>query len=247
MNKPLIGFKEVTLGYSHKVILSNLNFSIYEKDFIGVVGPNGVGKTTLFRGILNLLKPLKGNIFYQSKIRYGYVPQVDTIDEIFPLTVYEIVLMGRYSQISLFGKPKSIDKEKVFSVLEQLKIKPLAHKIYRELSGGLRQRVLIARALVCDPNILILDEPTNNLDLPSEKAIMDLIKELHVQKNITVVMASHLLNVVVNYVKKIAFVDSSEFKIQDLSFALTGENLSKAYHIKTKVENVNGRKIVIAQ
>ena len=251
MDETLIEFKDASLGYGPKEILKNLNFRIYQNDFIGIVGPNGAGKTTLLRAILGILKPQKGEVIYKhfspdSPLRFGYVPQIQTIDEIFPLTVYEIVLMGRYSQIGLFGKPQKIDKDRVFSVLKYLGIETLANKTYKELSGGLRQRVLLARALVCDPDILVLDEPTNDLDLASEKTTMDLIKKLHIDKKLTVVMVSHLLNVVINYVEKIAFINSKEFKIHNIKDALTDENLSEVYGIKVRIGNLEGQKVVIA-
>ena len=258
MTETLIEFKNVSLGYGQKEILSNLNFEIYQNDFIGIVGPNGAGKTTLLRAILGILKPLKGEIIYKSPYRppllkgdrgglqFGYVPQIQTIDEVFPLTVSEIVLMGRYSQIGVISKPQRIDRDKVFSVLKYLDIEPLANKTYLELSGGLRQKVLLARALVCDPDILVLDEPTNDLDLSSEKTTMDLIRKLHIEKNITVVMVSHLLNVVINYVEKIAFINSKEFKICDIKEALTEENLSEVYGIKVRIGNLEGEQVVMA-
>ncbi len=252
MSKPIIEFKSVSFGYGHRIVLENLNFTIYEKDFIGIVGPNGTGKTTLLRTILGILKPKKGEIVYKhstinTKLKFGYVPQIQMIDEIFPLTVYEIVLMGRYSQVGLFGKVKEQDKKKVISTLNHLGIETLVNEIYRNLSGGLRQRVLLARALVCEPDVLILDEPTNDLDLASEKIIMDLIKKLYIEENITVIMVSHLLNVVINYVGKIAFINSKEFEIQDIKQVLTEKNLTDVYNIKIKIGNIEDKKVVIAR
>jgi len=250
MTEPLIKFSEVSLGYGHKEILSNLNFEIYQNDFIGIVGPNGAGKTTLLRAILGILKPQKGEITYKHlgyKLKFGYVPQIQTINEKFPLTVYEIVLMGRYSQIGIIGRPKRIDRDKVYSVLKYIDIESLANKTYTELSGGLRQRVLLARALVCDPDILVLDEPTNNLDLCSEKMIMDLIKKLHIEKNIIIVMVSHLLNVLINYVEKISFINGKEFKIYHIKDAITEEKLSEVYGIGVRIGNLEDKKIVTAR
>ncbi len=250
--KPLIEFKDVTLGYGRKIVLSNLNFEIYENDFIGIVGPNGTGKTTILRAILGVLKPLSGKIIYRQptpkyKFVFGYVPQIQTIDDIFPLTVYEIVLMGRYSRIGLIKRLQKIDKDKVLSVLKYLGIESIADKLWRELSGGLRQRVLLARALVSDPDILVLDEPTNNLDLATEKTIMELIKKLYIDRKLTIIMTSHMLNVVINYARKIVFVNSKEFKIYDIDTALTEENLSKVYGIKVKIANFEDQKIAIAK
>ncbi|MBU3956255.1 metal ABC transporter ATP-binding protein [bacterium] len=250
-NRTLIEFKNTILGYGGKAVLSNLNFGIFKDDFVGIVGPNGAGKTTILKGILGILKPLKGEINFsqgrnKQRMRFGYVPQIQTIDEIFPLTVYEIIMMGRYSEMSLLSKPGRTDKEKVVSALKYTGIEKLADKLYRELSGGLRQRVLLARALAGDPDMLILDEPTNDLDLAGEKAIMDLIKKLNNEQNITVVMVSHLLNVVINYVKKLAFLDKEKFHMCDIEEAFTEKNLTDIYNTGVKIADLEGKRIAIA-
>lgn len=247
MNKALIEFKSVSLGYGKKEILSGLNLSIYPNDFIGIVGPNGVGKTTILRAIVGILKPLRGEIVYNTKLKFGYVPQVQTIDEIFPFTIYEIVLMGRYSQIGIINKPTREDKEKVLDVLRYFGIEPLSNKLWSELSGGLRQRVLLARALVSDPDVLVLDEPTNDLDIVAATTTMELIMKLYNERGITIIMSSHMLNVVINYVKKIAFIDNKQFVIQDVNSVLTETTLSEVYGIKVKLADVEGEKIIVVK
>lgn len=245
MEKVLIQFREVSLGYGKKNVLSGINFSIEKNDFIGIIGANGSGKTTMLKGIVGLLKPLRGKIESNGSLAYGYVPQSNTIDDIFPFTVFEIVKMGLHAKAPALRRFSKEDKEKINSVLNQTGIETFASIPYRDLSGGLKQRVLIARALVSKPDVLILDEPTNDLDISSEKAIMDLIKNLHDNDKITVIMVSHLINVVINYVKKVGFIDSDKFEIHPIETALSEKELWKTYHAQVHIGSIFGRKVVI--
>src|SRR5437588_2416737 len=201
----LIVFEKVDLGYGRNVVLRDIHFDIEQGDFLGIVGPNGAGKTTLLKAILGLLKPLSGQVFVSAGgLRIGYVPQRESVDTLFPLTVMDIVLMGRYTRLGPFGRPGRDDKERAMEALRSVGITDLANRSYPNLSGGQKQRALIARALVGNPNLLILDEPTNGMDLASERAIMELVRMLHDEDRITVLMVSHLLHTVVNYAKRIA-------------------------------------------
>jgi ABC-type cobalamin/Fe3+-siderophores transport system ATPase subunit len=129
--------------------------------------------------------------------------------------------------------------------LEHVGIQELARKPYRDLSGGQKQRVLIARALCGDPTVLVLDEPTNDMDLGSERAVMDLIRHLHDEHQITTIVVSHLLNVVANYVKRIAFVDEVRFQIAPLEEVLTSDHLSQLYGRRVQVGELYGRRVVL--
>src|ERR1043166_2324297 len=202
--KKLIVFERADLGYGNRRILSGIDFDVVAGDFLGIVGPNGAGKTTLLKAILGLLKPMAGRVERPAgSVNIGYVPQRESVDTLFPLTVLDIVLMGRYSRLGPFGRPTRDDKERAFKALDHVGIRDLANRSYQNLSGGQKQRALIARALVGEPTLLILDEPTNGMDLVSEKAIMELVRHLHDVDRITVLMVSHLLNTVVNYAKRI--------------------------------------------
>lgn len=243
--QPLIEFNNVALGYGYP-ILNNISFAIYKGDFLGIVGPNGVGKTTFLKGVLGLLKPIQGEIIYnKDEVTFGYVPQRQVVDELFPLTVSDIVLMGRYRHIGFLRQPGKHDKEKVAECLLQVGIEDLTKKLYRELSGGQKQRVLLARALVREPSILLLDEPTTDMDLPSERGIMELIENLRSYKQLTILIVSHLLHVVINYANRLAFVGENKISVQDAIDALTPENLSSLYGVPVVVGEAGGKKFVL--
>lgn len=263
----MIEFRNVTLSYGKKKILCGLNFTIYRNDFIGVVGPNGTGKTTLLKAILGLIKPSVGEIVYhteasrtdhqmnkisispnrQNRIpRFGYVPQLHNIDDIFPITAEEVVLMGRYPFKGLLKGLRKEDKMKTVNAIKMVSIEDYANKIFRDLSGGLRQRTLIARALAGNPEILVLDEPTNDLDIAGEKSVMDVIKKLHSDTGIAVIMVSHLLNVVINYVDKIGFINSEIFRIENARDAITQERLRNIYKINPVIGSIGNKNIVLA-
>ncbi len=248
--EPLILFEHTTLGYGSKIILRDLTFAINEGDYFGIVGPNGAGKTTILRAILGVLKPLSGTVRFHGTsgdgLRIGYVPQRDTIDEVLPYTVDEVVMMGRYRSLGMFHHPGASDREAVKRSLEHVGMTELAGHIFKDLSGGQKQRVLIARALASEPTILVLDEPTNGMDLPSRFSILDLTRRLHDQDGLTVIIVSHLLDDVANHAGRIAIVEQSYFQVGSVEEVLTGRNLSTLYGFPVGVETVNGRTIILA-
>lgn len=245
-NHALISFKDVSIGYGKKAVLQNINFNVFQNDFLGIIGSNGSGKTTLLKTILGLIKPFKGIVENHShNIQYGYVIQRQFVDEVFPLTVKEIVSMGRYGKVGLFKQLNNCDKELVDKAMKTADVASLSNQPFRELSGGQRQRVLIARALASEANFFILDEPTNDLDIKGETLIMELIKKIHSEQNVTVIIVSHLLNNMVNYVNKLAFIKDSNILLQDVEEALTSQNLSNFFNCSVNVINVSGKKVII--
>ena len=192
----MIELKNVTLGYDDHIVLKNINMEINENDFICVVGPNGSGKSTLIKGILGLIKPLKGKIVYNDlKHNFvGYMPQETKVDNNFPASVFEIVLSGTLNKIGfkLFYSKK--EKEIAESNLKLLNIFDLKNKNFCDLSGGQRQKVLLARALSATTKLIILDEPSNNLDSKSKKDLYDTITKLNKDKKISVIMITHDLD-----------------------------------------------------
>jgi ABC-type Mn2+/Zn2+ transport system ATPase subunit len=251
LNHPLIEFKNVTLGYGKKIIISNLNCSIHSGDLLGIVGPNGSGKTTILKAILGILQPRQGQVIkYNGKkngrFPLGYVPQRGQLDEIFPFTVAEVVMMARYRQIGVLGRLRPIDQQKTMESLEHLGIADLKNTPYADLSGGQKQRTLIARALATEPDILILDEPTEGLDLNSQLSIMELIKHFHDEHQLTVVLVSHHLNVVANYVKRIALLDQGCFQIGATDEILTEANLQQIYDVPIRIKKDNGQIVILS-
>ncbi len=221
-SKEIVSIQDVQFSYStgHPV-LEDVNFSLAENTFLGLIGPNGGGKTTLLKLILGLLTPDSGTIRVfgeepkQARDRIGYVPQYAKIDLGYPITVLQVVLMGLLGNKSLVQRYSKEDKEKAAQALESLGISHIQDSLIGELSGGQRQRVLIARALVRDPELLILDEPTSSVDAQSETDFFKLLKELNGDRAIIVVshdvgMISAYINKVACMNKKLYFHDSGE-------------------------------------
>lgn len=214
----LIEFKNVCLGYDGKVVLDNINFSIKKGDFLTIVGPNGSGKSTLIKGLLGLLPPMKGKITYPNikKNFIGYMPQITKVDGNFPASVYEIVLSGCLNRLGnkpFYGKK---EKELVIKNLDVLKILDLKNKKFSELSGGQRQKVLLARCLCSTSKLLILDEPSNNLDYNSKLEIYDLIKQLNKEEKITVILITHDLDKEDLLGNKVISLKTEDFALGDI-------------------------------
>ena len=243
----LITFDHATLGYGRRVVLSDLSFEIPEGDFLGVVGPNGSGKTTIVRAILGTLKPIAGAVTRIPQLRFGYVPQRDQVDYSFPLRVLDVVLMGRYDRIGVGRRPRPEDRERAMAALEAVGIRDLALDQLNGLSGGQKQRTLIARALVGEPNLLVLDEPTTGMDLVATTQILGLVRELHERRGLTVLMVSHALNEIANYVTRIALVQEGRFRIGAVDDIVTERTLSELYGIPVEVDSFAGHRIVVAR
>lgn len=191
----LIELENVTLGYDKHIVLKNIDLKIEEGDFICVVGPNGSGKSTLIKGILGLIKPLKGKIKYNGLKQnfIGYMPQETKVDANFPASVSEIVLSGTLNSIGLKPFYSKEAKEKVLKTLKLLNIENIKNKSFADLSGGQRQKVLLARSLCATSKLLILDEPSNNLDTKSKEKLYETIKNLN-EEGITIIMITHDLD-----------------------------------------------------
>jgi zinc transport system ATP-binding protein len=211
--KEIIKLKDISFSYNNKDFLKNINFSIYENDFLGIIGPNGGGKTTLLKLILGLLKPKTGKISVfgdTPKINresIGYLSQFKDIDFDFPITAFEIVMLSRVGK-SLFKQYSKQDRQAAEKALKSLGIWSLKDKKLNELSGGEKQRVFVARALANDPKILILDEPMSNLDIHIQEEFYKILKELN--KKIAIVIVDHDLGMVSKYVKVVVCVNKCD-------------------------------------
>ena len=192
----LIELKNVSLGYDNHFVLKNINMTIKEGDFICIVGPNGSGKSTLVKGILGLLKTSEGKIVYHNlrKNFIGYMPQETKIDSNFPASVFEIVLSGTLNQLKFKPFYTKYEKQMALDSLKILGISDLKNKSFGDLSGGQRQKVLLARSLCATSKLLILDEPSNNLDSKSKVELYKTIIDLNQNHNITIIMITHDLD-----------------------------------------------------
>lgn len=206
MKKPLIEIKNLSVGYANQKVLDKVNITIESDDFIGIIGPNGGGKTTLIKAILGLLKNWSGSIktnINQSKI--GYLPQFNPFDKEFPITVNEVVLSGLAGKKGIFKRYNNTDKLKTDELMSQAGIDKLKHKAIGQLSGGQMQRTLLCRALINQPELLILDEPSTFVDNKFEHELFEWLKELN--KNMAIIIVSHDIGTISAHVKTIACIN----------------------------------------
>ena len=206
--------KDVEFGYSSMPVLRNVNIELAESEILGVVGPNGAGKSTLLRCIDRILIPQKGCIMLDGRDireisrmelarKIGYVPQDGS--QIFPATVFDTVLMGRRPHLGWRSSER--DTEKVLETLKMLNIEDLAMRDINELSGGQQQKVFIARALTQEPELLLLDEPTSNLDIRHQLEVMEIVKRVVRERGISAIMAIHDLNLASRYADRIIMMN----------------------------------------
>jgi zinc transport system ATP-binding protein len=215
-NEPLVEIKNLTASYNHDIVLSGVNLTIQPNDFIGLIGPNGGGKTTLLKIILGLMKPKAGSVRVLGEApeigrsHIGYVPQFAIYDSDFPINVRDVVRMGRLNQKKLFKPYTDEDDAIVSERLAWMDILDLQDRALRELSGGQRQRVYIARALATEPDILLLDEPTTSVDVDAQSKIYALLREIN-HRGVAILLISHDLNVISSYVKTIGCLNQRLF------------------------------------
>lgn len=213
MTKPIIQLTNLSASYENKTVLSQANLTVYEQDFLGIIGPNGGGKTTLIKCILGLHKPDQGNIrFFKdgkdvSEINMGYLPQYNNIDKNFPISVYEVVLSGLSKQKSIFRRYSNKQHEQVRQIIAQIGLEGLEDRAIGQLSGGQLQRALLGRALVSNPEVVILDEPNTYIDKRFEAKLYSLLEEINKER--TIILVSHDIGTVLKNVKTIACVNES--------------------------------------
>lgn len=237
----IIDIKNIDFAYKNNLVLSQVTTSIKRGDFVAFVGPNGSGKSTLIRCIDGILKPKKGTVCFNNKELYklgreeiakviAYVPQYE--EHALSVTVYDTVLMGRKPYIG--WRPTKKDHAMVLRVLKMLHLEPVALESVNELSGGQRQRVLIARALAQEPMVLLLDEPTANLDLKHSLEVLSLLKKL-TMKSIAVIIAIHDLNLAARYCNHIILINNGKIFAEGGREILTPENIHKLYGVDVKI------------
>ena len=207
----IIQLNHICAAYERKKVLEDINLTVYEKDFLGVIGPNGGGKTTLIKIILGLLHPISGDIrFYHEgkevqEISMGYLPQYNHLDKQFPISVYEVVLSGLSKTKSLFSRYTQAQHQQVLDCLEQMQLTELKDRHIAALSGGQLQRVLLARAIVSKPDVVILDEPNTYIDRRFQKQMYEMLEQIN--RECAIIIVSHDVAEVLNNVKHIACVN----------------------------------------
>jgi len=211
--KSIVSFDHVCFSYQDALVVNDVSFDINEGEFVGIIGPNGGGKTTLLKLLLGFLRPNTGKISVfgntprVSKQPIAYVPQALRFDKQFPISVLELVLQGRLSHLPWYGQYSKQDKEAALAALQRVGMLDFQHRSFGNLSGGQAQRALIARALASEPRLLLLDEPTASVDNQAEADIYAILKGL--QGQITIVMVTHNLQATIELVEKVICMQQS--------------------------------------
>ena len=218
MSENLVEVRDVTFGYGREVVLDHVSLDVERRDFLAVIGPNGGGKTTLLKVILGLVRPWSGEVAFHlssgasgsdPRGRLGYVPQFSTFDKDFPLRLGDMVLMGRLGSRALLRPYSRDDRAAADREMERLNLAPLARAHVAEVSGGQLQRALIARALVSDPDVLFLDEPTASIDAESRETLRELLADLN--RTIPIVVVTHDVTSFAPMVSRIACINRRLF------------------------------------
>ncbi|HVO27370.1 MAG TPA: ABC transporter ATP-binding protein [Candidatus Margulisiibacteriota bacterium] len=210
MSAALLDLQDVAVGYNGTPVLEHVSLAIERREFVALLGPNGAGKTTLLRAMLGLAPVLGGRIAYgfdRVASPPGYVPQRDALDPIFPLTAFEVVLMGTYAKLPPLRPAGAMQRQLAAHCLELVGMTVLARRPFWAMSGGQKQRVLIARALAVQPEIMLLDEPTAGVDHQAEAAISEVLATLNREHGLTVVLVSHHLGHIQSAVQSFIWVD----------------------------------------
>ena len=240
---PLLRLEGVTCAYAGTPVLLNADLEISPTDFTGIVGPSGSGKTTLLRAVLGTVTPVAGRIWRRPGLRIGYVPQVETVNWSFPVTVAEAVLMSRTTGRRL-PWPSAAERAEVATVLDRLGIGGLGGRHIRELSGGQQQRVFLARALLRRPELLLLDEPTSGVDVRTRHDILHLLADLN-RGGLAVVLTTHDLNGIAAHLPQLVCLNTEITGRGTPQEVLTPDVLERTYGAPMEVLEHGGMPIVV--
>ena len=247
--EPIVEIKAVTCGYEKQRVLTDVSLRIMPGDFVGLLGPSGSGKTTLLRTVLGAVDLYEGEVLVngiatsRKRPRVGYVPQLETIDWNFPVTVQEVVMMGRTMENRLFPWYRKEEKELAAEMMGRLGILELAERHIRELSGGQQQRVFLARALVSSPDLLLLDEPTSGVDIKTRDDVMHLLHDLN-HEGVTIIITTHEINAVAVHLPWVVCLAGRILAEGPPSEVITTEVLKMTYGAEMPVIHYDGMTIV---
>ena len=247
--EPIVEINSVTCGYEKQRVLTDVSLHIMAGDFVGLLGPSGSGKTTLLRTVLGAVDIYEGEVLVsgvatsKKRPRVGYVPQLETIDWNFPVTVQEVVMMGRTMENRLFPWYRKEEKDLAAEMMDRLGILGLANRHIRELSGGQQQRVFLARALISSPQLLLLDEPTSGVDIKTRDDVMHLLHDLN-HDGVTIIITTHEINAVAVHLPWIVCLAGRILAEGPPSEVITTEVLRLTYGAEMPVIHYDGMTIV---
>lgn len=249
-----VRFDHVTVAYQQSVAIEDVSFELKYGEFLGIVGPNGSGKTTLLRAVLGLVRPVSGKVtalgvagreLPNARRHIGYVPQRRALDPQFPISVRDAVAMGLYSTLGAFRRPTAGEQTRVEQALAAVGLSESADHVAGHLSGGQQQRLLIARALVQEPQILLLDEPTSAVDVATRSAIVELVRRLHAERRLTTLYVTHDVNEVLPCVDKVLYINRTVRAFGSCAQVLNRETLESLYGGRVIFAEEGGRQYVI--
>ena len=233
--RPLVELNHLTFGYGAEPVLEDICLHLHPGQFAALVGPSGAGKTSLLKLILGTLPPSHGEIRIDGRTRQGqpapqvgYVPQLETVDWNFPVTVEQVVLMGRVRRSGLWAWPSADDKRRARAVLERLGLADLSARHIRALSGGQQQRVFLARALIAEPDLLVLDEPTTGVDIRTAENILHMLADLN-RQGMTILLTTHDLNTAAAHLPWVVCLNRRVIAQGEPEIVFTPETLNATY------------------
>lgn len=205
--QPIIDIKNLSAGYNGDTVIDNVNLSIYNREFLGIIGPNGGGKTTLLKVMIGLERPISGTVTHVKNLKIGYLPQYNAADKQFPITVRDTVMMGLNSELGLWRRMSEKQKATLEKTIERFHLSEIAKRPLKALSGGQLQRVLMARAIVSSPDVIVLDEPHTYIDKQFESEFNNILNEE--RRRCAIVMVSHNVEYMRKTASKLIHVDKT--------------------------------------
>jgi ABC-type Mn2+/Zn2+ transport system ATPase subunit len=255
MNGAVLDLEGITVRKAKSLLLDRISLGVSRNEFVGLIGPNGAGKTTLlnviagferFQGTLRLFGERETwKRSRVSRLRVGYVPQLFPIDPAFPIIALEAVLSGAVGRLGLFRSPGKDEKEKAIRLMEMMRVDRLADRPLGQLSGGERQKVSLARAILQQPDLLLMDEPTAGLDIAVQKEVLNLIDEIHERESLTILFVTHDFNMLPSAMRRVVLLDHGTKVFDgDVGTALSGDSLSRLFRYPLATFEHNGRRFV---
>ncbi|MEZ6143587.1 MAG: metal ABC transporter ATP-binding protein [Zavarzinella sp.] len=236
----IVDVHDLTVAYQRKPVLWDIDWTLHQPALVGIIGPNGAGKSTLLKTILGLIPPSTGQVAIfgkpvaQVRQRIGYVPQRESVDWNFPVSVLDVVLMGTYGQLGWFRRPGRTQRELAIHCLEQVGLTDFAHRQIGQLSGGQQQRTFLARALAQQADIYFMDEPMAGVDAATERTIFAILKQLHQQQK-TVIVVHHDLRTVPEYFDEVVLLNLRRIASGPTAEVFTPANLKATYGSRLEI------------